>query len=79
MRQSQSEQGSSQDNTEKQNTTEEEDELEVIDLNMDGVKKVPLREDEAFKKLQDFFDKSGKDLNILEEFSKDPERFSKYQ
>ena len=41
--------------------------------------KSPLRQDEAFKKLQDFFDKTGKDINILKEFQADPDRFTKYK
>ena len=41
--------------------------------------KAPLRQDEAFKKLQDYFDKTGKGINILKEFQADPDRFSKFQ
>uniref|UniRef100_A0A0K2UB18 Glucose-6-phosphate isomerase n=1 Tax=Lepeophtheirus salmonis TaxID=72036 RepID=A0A0K2UB18_LEPSM len=43
---------------------------------MDG--KGPLREDSAFKALQNYFDSNGNSLNIASLFKEDSERFNKY-
>lgn len=43
---------------------------------MDG--KGPLREDAAFKKLQEYFNAHGKDININKLFKEDADRFNKY-
>lgn len=43
---------------------------------MDG--KTFLTEDEAFQKLQKYFQEKGKDLNIYQMFQQDPERFKKF-
>ncbi|XP_040584010.1 glucose-6-phosphate isomerase [Lepeophtheirus salmonis] len=43
---------------------------------MDG--KGPLREDSAFKALQNYFDSNGNNLNIASLFKEDSERFNKY-
>nr|ACO13160.1 Glucose-6-phosphate isomerase [Lepeophtheirus salmonis] len=44
---------------------------------MDG--KGPLREDSAFKALQNYFDSNGNNLNIASLFKEDSERFNKYR
>ena len=41
--------------------------------------KVPLRDDAAFKKLKEYFDKAGKDINILKLFKDDADRARKYK
>ena len=41
--------------------------------------KVPLLDDAAFKKLKEYFDKGGKDINILKLFQDDADRTRKYQ
>ncbi|KAK7084693.1 hypothetical protein SK128_021443 [Halocaridina rubra] len=37
-----------------------------------------LSEEAAFKNLQDYYNKHGRNINILQMFKEDPERFSKY-
>ena len=44
---------------------------------MDG--KGPLRADGAFQKVQEAFDKGGKDLNIPALFAADADRFGKFR
>jgi len=39
----------------------------------------PLNQEPTFQKLQEYYDKQGKDLNIKDLFVKDPKRFSKYR
>ena len=41
--------------------------------------KGPLRQDAAFVKLQEYFAEKGKNINIADELSADPERFSKFR
>ena len=41
--------------------------------------KVPLRDDAAFKKLKEYYDKAGKDINILKLFQDDADRFRNYR
>ena len=40
--------------------------------------KAYLKDTEAWQKLQNYFDQNKNAINILELFTKDPERFSKY-
>ena len=47
------------------------------DIDMDA--KVPLRDDAAFKKLKEYHDKVGKDINILKLFQDDADRARKYK
>ena len=48
-------------------------------INSDMDAKVPLRDDAAFKKLKEYFDKAGKDINILKLFKDDADRARKYK
>ena len=41
--------------------------------------KAPLLDDSAFKKLKEYYDKAGKDINILKLFQDDADRFRKYR
>ena len=41
--------------------------------------KVPLRDDAAFKKLKEYYDKAGKDINILKLFKEDADRARKFK
>ena len=44
---------------------------------MDG--KGPLTQDDAYKKLQELFNASGKSINLKELFAADKERFAKFR
>ncbi len=44
---------------------------------MDG--RGPLTGDEAYKKLQDYYNKNGAGINIANLFASDPDRFSKFR
>lgn len=44
---------------------------------MDGRPK--LVDEPAWKKLLDYFNKNGENINIMELFAKDPNRFEKYR
>lgn len=41
--------------------------------------KVNLKQDPAFKKLQEFYDANGAKINIPQLFQQDPERFNKFR
>ena len=41
--------------------------------------KVPLRDDSAFRKLKEYYDKAGKDINILKLFKEDADRARKFK
>ena len=47
------------------------------DIDMDA--KAPLRDDAAFKKLKEYYDKAGKDINILKLFKEDADRARKFK
>ena len=49
----------------------------IKDDDMDA--KVPLRDDAAFKKLKEYYDKAGKDINILKMFREDADRARKFK
>ena len=55
-----------------------------VNNNKAGIKddmdaKVPLRDDAAFKKLKEYYEKSGKDINILKLFKEDADRARKFK
>ena len=49
----------------------------IRDDDMDA--KVALRDDAAFKKLKEYYDKAGKDINILKLFREDADRARKFK
>ena len=55
-----------------------------VNNNKAGIKddmdaKVPLHDDSAFRKLKEYYDKAGKDINILKLFKEDADRARKFK